>query len=258
MQRGPIVSQTQADETTRVDAILTRYPRHDPGDLVNILHDLQAEFRYLTERALRADGVAPWTPAHAGVRRRHLLPRLPPRAARRARLHGVHGHRLPRARRGAPARADRARPRGRGRRDGRPALTLRAGQLRRRLRARPAGPRRRRVPRRHDAGDDLSRLVTKRPRRRGSQGAPRLRGPDSARPPARGARRRPPRPQGPRRVRRHRLPGHGAHGAVRGVPRRGRGAGMPRRSSSAPPAATASARTARSSSCIPRASSTTA
>ncbi len=63
MQRGPIVSQTQADETTRVDAILTRYPRHDPGDLVNILHDLQAEFRYLTERAMEQ------TASHLGLSR---------------------------------------------------------------------------------------------------------------------------------------------------------------------------------------------
>lgn len=37
----------------RVAAILARYPRQDPGDLVNILHDLQAEFRYLTEPAMR-------------------------------------------------------------------------------------------------------------------------------------------------------------------------------------------------------------
>ena len=39
--------------TRRVATILARYPRRDPGDLVNILHDLQAEFRYLTEAALR-------------------------------------------------------------------------------------------------------------------------------------------------------------------------------------------------------------
>ena len=33
--------------------ILERYPEQDPGELVNILHDLQAEFRYLPEAALR-------------------------------------------------------------------------------------------------------------------------------------------------------------------------------------------------------------
>ncbi len=47
------MSKTQADDG-RVAAILARYPRHDPGDLVNILHDLQAEFRYLTEQAMAA------------------------------------------------------------------------------------------------------------------------------------------------------------------------------------------------------------
>jgi NADH:ubiquinone oxidoreductase subunit E len=48
------VSETPATEASRVAAVLARYPRHDPGDLVNILHDLQAEFRYLTETALQA------------------------------------------------------------------------------------------------------------------------------------------------------------------------------------------------------------
>jgi NADH:ubiquinone oxidoreductase subunit E len=43
---------TQAIDTRRVAAILARYPQRDPGDLVNILHDLQAEFRYLTEQAM--------------------------------------------------------------------------------------------------------------------------------------------------------------------------------------------------------------
>jgi NADH-quinone oxidoreductase subunit E len=33
--------------------VLARYPDRDPGDLVNVLHDLQAEFRYLPEAALR-------------------------------------------------------------------------------------------------------------------------------------------------------------------------------------------------------------
>lgn len=47
------MSETQAIETGRVTAVLERYPRHDPGDLVNILHDLQAEFRHLPEEALR-------------------------------------------------------------------------------------------------------------------------------------------------------------------------------------------------------------
>jgi len=49
----PTVSETQTIDTGRVEAVLARYPRHDPGDLVNILHDLQAEFRYLPEEALR-------------------------------------------------------------------------------------------------------------------------------------------------------------------------------------------------------------
>jgi NADH-quinone oxidoreductase subunit E len=47
------VSETQATDSSRVVAVLARYPRQDPGDLVNILHDLQAEFRYLPETALR-------------------------------------------------------------------------------------------------------------------------------------------------------------------------------------------------------------
>jgi NADH:ubiquinone oxidoreductase subunit E len=46
------VSETQASESSRVATVLARYPRRDPGDLVNILHDLQAEFRYLPEQAL--------------------------------------------------------------------------------------------------------------------------------------------------------------------------------------------------------------
>ena len=37
----------------RVAAVLAGYPRHGPGDLVNILHDLQAELRYLPEEALQ-------------------------------------------------------------------------------------------------------------------------------------------------------------------------------------------------------------
>ena len=43
------MSETQVTDTSRVAAILARYPQRDPGELVNILHDLQAEFRYLTE-----------------------------------------------------------------------------------------------------------------------------------------------------------------------------------------------------------------
>ncbi len=55
------MSETQTIDTSRVAAVLARYPRHDPGDLVNILHDLQAEFRYLPEEALRE------TAAHLGL-----------------------------------------------------------------------------------------------------------------------------------------------------------------------------------------------
>jgi len=47
------VRESQANETSRVATVLARYACGDPGDLVNILHDLQAEFRYLTEAALR-------------------------------------------------------------------------------------------------------------------------------------------------------------------------------------------------------------
>jgi NADH:ubiquinone oxidoreductase subunit E len=61
-REDPTVSKAQADDT-RVAAILAAYPRRDPGELVNILHDLQAEFRYLTEAALRAAA------AHLGLPR---------------------------------------------------------------------------------------------------------------------------------------------------------------------------------------------
>lgn len=44
---------TTGDDTTRAAGVLARYPARDPGDLVDILHDLQAEFRYLPESALR-------------------------------------------------------------------------------------------------------------------------------------------------------------------------------------------------------------
>ena len=39
-------------DSSATRAILERYPRRDPGDLVNILHDLQSDFRYLPEPAL--------------------------------------------------------------------------------------------------------------------------------------------------------------------------------------------------------------
>jgi NADH-quinone oxidoreductase subunit E len=51
-RQDPSVSETQATDTSRVAAVLARYPQRDPGDLVNILHDLQSEFRYLTEQAM--------------------------------------------------------------------------------------------------------------------------------------------------------------------------------------------------------------
>ena len=57
------MSDAPVSDTSRVAAILARYPRGDPGELVNILHDLQAEFRYLTEEALRAAA------AHLGLPR---------------------------------------------------------------------------------------------------------------------------------------------------------------------------------------------
>jgi NADH-quinone oxidoreductase subunit E len=47
------VSIAQAIDPRRVEAVLARYPRGDPGGLVNVLHDLQSEFRYLPEEALR-------------------------------------------------------------------------------------------------------------------------------------------------------------------------------------------------------------
>lgn len=49
------------DETARAASVLARYPQGDPGDLVNVLHDLQAAFRYLPEGALLAAA------AHLGV-----------------------------------------------------------------------------------------------------------------------------------------------------------------------------------------------
>lgn len=42
-----------AVDTAKVKEILSRHPAGDAGELVNVLHDLQAEFRYLPEEALR-------------------------------------------------------------------------------------------------------------------------------------------------------------------------------------------------------------
>ena len=50
MERCPSGAPLDSSATL---AILERYPTQDPGELVNILHDLQAEFRYLPESALR-------------------------------------------------------------------------------------------------------------------------------------------------------------------------------------------------------------
>jgi NADH:ubiquinone oxidoreductase subunit E len=55
------VSDTQITDAIRAATVLEHYPQHDPGDLVNILHDLQAEFRYLPEAALRE------TASHLGL-----------------------------------------------------------------------------------------------------------------------------------------------------------------------------------------------
>ncbi|HQG03639.1 MAG TPA: NAD(P)H-dependent oxidoreductase subunit E [Thermoleophilia bacterium] len=41
-----------ARELRRIAAVLARYPQGDAGSLVNALHDVQAEFRYLPEAAL--------------------------------------------------------------------------------------------------------------------------------------------------------------------------------------------------------------
>ncbi|HEY5169750.1 MAG TPA: NAD(P)H-dependent oxidoreductase subunit E [Thermoleophilia bacterium] len=50
MERCPSDAPLDSSATR---TILERYPRRDPGDLVNILHDLQAELRYLPEPALQ-------------------------------------------------------------------------------------------------------------------------------------------------------------------------------------------------------------
>jgi len=48
------VSEKNQTPDARVAAVLARYPARDPGDLVNILHDMQAELRYLPEPAMQA------------------------------------------------------------------------------------------------------------------------------------------------------------------------------------------------------------
>ncbi len=60
MERCPSGAPLDSSATL---AILARYPRRDPGELVNILHDLQAEFRYLTEQAMEE------TASHLGLSR---------------------------------------------------------------------------------------------------------------------------------------------------------------------------------------------
>jgi NADH-quinone oxidoreductase subunit E len=50
-----------AVDSKRVAKVLAHYPAGEPGHLVNLLHDLQAEFRYLPEEALRQAA------AHLGV-----------------------------------------------------------------------------------------------------------------------------------------------------------------------------------------------
>jgi NADH-quinone oxidoreductase subunit E len=47
------LSEAPAIDTRRVNEVLARYPRGDAGSLVNVLHDLQGELRYLPEDALR-------------------------------------------------------------------------------------------------------------------------------------------------------------------------------------------------------------
>lgn len=42
-----------AVDPARVEAVLANYPKGEPGSLVNVLHDLQSELRYLPEDALR-------------------------------------------------------------------------------------------------------------------------------------------------------------------------------------------------------------
>ena len=47
------MSDAPAVDGRRVAAILARYPQGDAGSLVNVLHDVQGELRYLPEQALR-------------------------------------------------------------------------------------------------------------------------------------------------------------------------------------------------------------
>lgn len=47
------MSDAPSSAARRINEILSRYPRGDAGSLVNVLHDLQAEFRYLSEDTLR-------------------------------------------------------------------------------------------------------------------------------------------------------------------------------------------------------------
>lgn len=62
---GPAASPEPSD-ARRVAALLRRYPRGDAGELVDVLHDIQAEFRYLPEAALRQAA------QHLGVPRSQL------------------------------------------------------------------------------------------------------------------------------------------------------------------------------------------
>jgi NADH-quinone oxidoreductase subunit E len=41
-------------DMTRVESVLARHPRSDRSALVDVLHDIQAEFRHLPEAALKA------------------------------------------------------------------------------------------------------------------------------------------------------------------------------------------------------------
>jgi len=47
------MSDPSADDVRRVAAVLARYPQGDAGSLVNALHDVQGELRWLPEDALR-------------------------------------------------------------------------------------------------------------------------------------------------------------------------------------------------------------
>lgn len=46
------MSAQPAIDPKRVQSVLTRHPRGESSSLVNVLHDLQAEFRYLPQPAL--------------------------------------------------------------------------------------------------------------------------------------------------------------------------------------------------------------